>query len=67
MPHSANIAEQLAITTSPVIASLWKLIAIFVFSFDRTRQEMPLVRDVQLGHRSYTHYVRLNFMVGCFP
>lgn len=30
MPHSTNTKEQLAISTSPVIASLWKLIAVLI-------------------------------------
>lgn len=44
MPHSANTSEHLAITTSPVIASLWKLIAILILFFHW--QILTSLRDV---------------------
>lgn len=56
MPHSTNTKKQLAITTSPAIASLWKLIAILIefshwqilTSFRNTSNE----RRTHLDHRS---------------
>lgn len=58
MPHSTSTKKQLAITTSPAIASLWKLIAILIefshwqilTSFRNTSNE----RRTHLDHRSCT-------------
>lgn len=58
MPNLTNTKEQLAITTSPVIASLWKLIAILIEFFHwqilTSLRNTSNDRRTHLDHRSCT-------------